>query len=510
MSTKQRSTKKNESRRLCRRFFFFALLHALAWSLVPTLTRWCYRDDVLEQFSLAREWTWASGKHPNFPAWTLQTFNLLTDYAYGVPYFLGQVFVLAALFALWRFGRQIVSESAALFGSLVFCLFVYCNGRTIEYNHTTVLVSVWCVALCLLYGALRWNRLRYWIVTGVVLGIGLNTFFMVFNLCFAILVFMVWNPEARSRWKGIGPYLTLAIAVTCFLPQMFHMIASNNVTGLNYVSRRATMGGTMSHLTSPLFFLAGQFLIVLPMLLALLPMVGLRPKRRSLAPEERLTSRFLLFFTFFPFVCFLFYGVIVGGALSVRYGAQLWSLFGLLVLFHFERNESQQTLWRSGMAIFLINAAFLGFIAAEALAAPFFVGPSFCVNFPMRELGIRAQAVWNRFESEPCPFVGGEYRLAAAAGIGMSDHPLVQANLKTDANFAKPTALTLHTDEEFNRRGGIIFWKVDGRTDYPNGVPTNLFNRYPTALVQPSIRLMFRAGRQSVSVEVGVAVIKTI
>ena len=489
-------------------FWFFALLHVSAWSLVPTLTRRCYRDDVLEQFSLAREWAWASGKHPNFPAWVLQSFNWLTDYAYGVPYFLGQAFVLAALFALWRLGRQIVSESAALFGSLVFCLFVYCNGRTIEYNHTTVLVSLWCIALCLLYGALRWNRLCYWVATGVTLGIGLNTFFMIFNLCFAILVFMVWNREARSRWKGIGPYLTLAIAVTFFMPQVFHMVASNNVTGLNYVSRRAADGGAITRLTSPLFFLGGQILIVLPMLLALLPIVGLRPKRRPLVPEERLTSRFLLFFTLFPFACFLFYGVIVGGALSVRYGAQLWSLVGLLVLFHFERNESRQALRRSGIVAFFIGATILGFIAVEALVAPFFIEPSFCVNFPMRELGKQTQAVWNRFETEPCPFVGGEYRLAAAAGIGMSDHPLVQANLKTDANVAKPTALTLHTDEELNRSGGIILWKIDGRTDYPSGVPINLFNRYPTAKVQPPIRLTFRTASSPVSVEIGIAVVK--
>ena len=506
-------------------FWCFALFHALAWSLVPTLTRQCYRDDVLEQFSLAREWSWASSKHPNFPAWVLQTFNLLTDYAYGVPYFLAQAFVLAALFALWRFGRQIVSETAAVFGALVFCLFVYCNGRTVEYNHTTTLVSLWCVALCLLYGALRWDKLRYWIATGILLGIGLNTFFMVFNLCFAILVFMFWNPVARSRWKGIGPYLTLAIAVAFFLPQVFHMLDTHNTTGWNYVSHRTTMGGSISHLTSPLYFLGGQLLIVLPMVIALLPLIRALSSRkrgqeggshalkrtrlfRPLTPEEMLTSRFLLFFTFFPFACFLLYCILVGGHISVRYGAQLWSLVGLLILFHFERNESWQALKRSGILMLLINSVILVFIAAEALVVPFFLGPSFDIDFPMHEFGQQTQTIWNRLETEPCPFVGGEYRLAAAAGITMPDHPRVHANLKDDANYAKKTAFSLHSDEELNHHGGVILWTNDGRSSYPNGVPSNLLNRYPTAEVQPSIRLTVNIGRQTFPIEIGTAVVR--
>ncbi len=508
-----------------RYFWCFALLHTLAWSLVPTLTRYCYRDDVLEQFSLAREWTWASSKHPNFPAWVLQTANWATDYAYGVPYFLAQAFVLAALWALWRFGRQIVSESAALFGSLVFCLFVYCNGRAIEYNHTNVLVSVWCVSLCMFYGALRWNKLRYWIATGVALGIGLNTFFMVFNLCFAILVFMLWNSEARGRWRGIGPYLTLAIAVVFFLPQLFQMFDSNNITGAAYVSQRMRFGGPWSRLTSPLYFFGGQVLTVLPLLLVLLPIVGFRPKRRTLASDEWLTSRFLIFFTFFPFVCILLYGVIAGGVLPVRYGAELWSLVALLVLFHFERNETSPSLFRSAGLTILIDAAILGFILSEALVVPFFAKPSFAVGFPMHELGRQTQAVWDRFQIEsgtaslgadasvqstarpPCQFVGGEYLLAAAAGVGMSDHPLVQANLKDNANFKKVTDFTLHSDAELNRSGGVILWTLDGRGSYPNGVPSKLFERYPNAKVQSPLRLTFQAGSRSYPFDIGIAVV---
>ena len=394
-----------------------------------------------------------------------------------------------------------------MFGALVFSLFTYCNGRAIEYNHTTTLVALWCIALCMLYGAVRWNKLRYWVATGVVLGFGLNTFFMVFNLCFAILAFMFWDPVARSRFRGIGPYLTLAIAAACFLPQLFHMLNTHNATGWNYVSHRTTMGGPLSHLTSPPYFLGGQLLIVLPMVIALLPIIGGLPRRRPLAPDEMLTSRFLLFFTFFPFACFLLYCVLVGGKISVRYGAQLWSLVGLLVLFHVERNEERQAFWRSGLLTLSINGLMLGFIVAEALVAPFFIGPSFDIDFPMHELGKQTQVVWNRLETEPCPFVGGEYRLAAVAGIAMPDHPRVQANLKDDANYAKTTEFTLHTDEELNRQGGMILWTNDGRDSYPNGIPTNLLNRYPTAEVQPSIHLTMHAAGKTFFVEIGVAVV---
>jgi hypothetical protein len=125
----------------------------------------------------------------------------------------------------------------------------------------------------------------------------------------------------------------------------------------------------------------------------------------------------------------------------------------------------------------------------------------------MRECGVQVQAVWNRWETEPCTFVGGEYRLAAAAGIGMSDHPRVHANLKTDANFAKPTDLTLHTDEELNRNGGVILWTIDGRDSYPNDVPANLFNRYPTAEVLPPIILPTKYCKQ-IPTRIGVAVVR--
>ncbi len=502
------------SKQAAKFFWFFALLHTISWTLVPALTRSCYRDDTLEQFTIAREWALASPKHPNLSAWVLETVNLLTNYVYGTPYFVAQMFVLLAVWSVWRIGRQFLSEASAVLGALSFCLFVYCNGRTIEYNNTIPALSLWAFALYWLYFALRDNRPLYWIGLGLTLGAGMNTYYMVLILCAAILFFMLLNRDARRRLAGIGPYLAVAVTLLCFMPQIFRIFFSEaDMNRTMAYGMRGTFFGNM-HVEEPTWFALSQFALNLPIILVVCPLIGPYWRLRKIGPDDRFNRAFLLFFTLCPFLLFLVFVTATGRPLATRYGSQFWPLVGLSILFLFERIETlRRYLWSVGLGLFVDGAILCYVVVIEVILAPFWTGPGFLVHFPAHELGRQTQAVWNEYYAEPCPFIGGEYRLASAAGIGMADHPRVHAFDKVNCNSTEITFFELHSDAAINESGGVILWMIqgrhpkDGEVDYPNGVPAKLFERYPNAKVRQPLSLKYRLWSGAFPIEIGVAVV---
>jgi hypothetical protein len=487
-------------------FWFGALLHTFVWSLVPTFLMTSYRHDTLDLYSLGREWTLASLKHPNFPAWVLQLLNLLTDYAPGVPFFASQIFILLALVSLWQLGRQILSESSALIGSLVFCLFFYCNFRTVEYNHHCIVaLSLWTVSLYLLYNAFRWNRIGYWIAVGFSVGLGVNTHFLFFNLCFAILVFMLWNASVRRRWLERGPYISLLIAIVCFLPQIYQMVHTSYITSFEHRFTETDESFFRNHIFYTIRFLFFQIIILAPLLFALLPITGVRWKFRTLHSYEKFDSHFLLFFTFFPIGCILTFNLICGGSLSARYGSLMWSLCGLLVLFHIEQKMTKRTFMQSGKIVAILDSALICYLIGICVFVPLLTGASPIRHFPIRNFGTQTQRIWNNYYSVPCPLVGGEYDLAAYAGIGMNDHPLVGATDYDDFNVTGSSLVRLHSDTEINQKGGMVFWTIDER--YPDAIPKTLYDRYPEAKVLPAVLLESKTCFKNFPLEIGVAVI---
>ncbi|HAT27178.1 MAG TPA: hypothetical protein DCS89_09200 [Gammaproteobacteria bacterium] len=66
--------------------------------------------------------------------------------------------------------------------------------------------------------ALRTERLRYWLATGIFVACGLSTHYRFFLYPAAVIVFLVWFAPQRRQWRNPGLWLAMAIASIGLLP----------------------------------------------------------------------------------------------------------------------------------------------------------------------------------------------------------------------------------------------------------------------------------------------------
>lgn len=66
--------------------------------------------------------------------------------------------------------------------------------------------------------ALRTERLKYWMATGIFVACGLSTHYRFFLYPAAVIVFLIWFAPQRRQWRNPGLWLAMAIASIGLLP----------------------------------------------------------------------------------------------------------------------------------------------------------------------------------------------------------------------------------------------------------------------------------------------------
>ena len=110
-------------------------LFATIWVLLPSLFHTGYRNDVIELQSIAPEWVWSTKKHPNLPAWILETLNILTGRSFAAPFIASQFCTVLALWSVWKLGRTVLEERLALISAFALLPYAFFTGQSVLYNH---------------------------------------------------------------------------------------------------------------------------------------------------------------------------------------------------------------------------------------------------------------------------------------------------------------------------------------------------------------------------------------
>ena len=101
-------------------FSLFLLIHLTVWTLIPSLTNVNLPLDTIEALAWGSNLEWGFNKHPPFSAFVVEIFYQVfgsQDWAY---YFLSQIFVIVAFFAVYKFSEEIFNnEKLALLSVLL-------------------------------------------------------------------------------------------------------------------------------------------------------------------------------------------------------------------------------------------------------------------------------------------------------------------------------------------------------------------------------------------------------
>jgi len=465
-------------------------LFTTLWVLLPTLLHTSYCGDVIEVQNIGPEWVWATKKHPMLPAWILETLNILTCRSFAVPFIATQVCTLLALWSVWRLARTVLDERLALVAAFSVLPYLFFTCKPIWFNQNNVLIAFWALSIYFVFQAVQTNQKRYWITAGVALGLAFHAKYPTLFLCIAIVIYMLTQENGRKYFRTPGPWITILIVFTIFLPHIIWLFHHDFVT-FQYASNRVPMLQWLS----PLGFIGGQLLYWLLTLVILIPVIGFAWQWKSRHPEQGKTREcqsFLLFCAVIPAALLVLYGGIQGKYIPMEYGAPLWTFGGLWLLLRFQTKEPIQCFHQA----VTLTITIMFFIAA-GFATEFYLGLQHPKHYrPMHALGTVCEQLWcSHVSNAQCPYIAGDDLLL----VGHVAHamPLRPSVIMPQGTWAD--------DSDLNNKGGMIVWEIKNGE---RAMPESLHSRFSKAKVLlETPELPYKVGNKVLTLKLGIAIV---
>ncbi len=449
-------------------FWWFAVPYCFAWALLCFFFQTTYRSDTLEQLFLGDQWILSSLKHPMLSGWYMNFFRVLTFDSALAPYLTAEACVLLILWAVWQLSRECLHDDRlALLAVVATANFRYLNIGNLVYNHNTVMLVFWALTILSLYKALSGHGQRHWILTGIWIGLGLLGKYAFLELVIAILVFMVGHPQARKFWKTPWPYLTTLVAALIFLPHAIWVIQTDWCT-IDFAlhSRHQTAAADLSllqrvgkHAVFSITLFAGLFLVLLPSLISVYPLVGpiwaWRARPEAFADKrERWNVAFLGTMIAIP-LAFHFMLALSGADLGTSDNMTIGVFVPLLVLLLVSRTQTPDAVLRSLGLGMMIAVLIMGIWAGHLTYTARYGEKPSMICFPATLLANQAEQCWaDQFGDVPCPFV-----TEVSSGINTYQlsgfvHVYGKKKIPVHAKDVTPNS----TDGTVNRNGGLLLW----------------------------------------------------
>lgn len=430
------------------------LMQLLVWTLVPLLTHTSMPLDVVrEGLAWGREWEWGYHKHPPLPSWLVESsFRLAGD---AGPFFLGQLSVAATFLFVFLLGREVLDEKDAVVGVILLVGIYYFSLPTAEFNHNVALMPVWAALIFFFYKALNSTRLLWWVLLGSAAGIGLLSKYTILLLLALMFVYGLARPAYRKQFAGIGPYLSMGVALIIVAPHLFWLL-ENDFPSLAYLSQRSDrIENVWMRPAKSLEFLLAQLAALLPMAV-LLWSGGLLGKKPALiaAQEVKIESRgreFLLVFGLGPVLIASIIPLFSGAGLRSMWGMPMLSLSGLLAVVLLGNP------WRiSRLRQFLLSSLLLFLFLAAVYSLKGVVSARYAEKptrtaWPDLAIAQRMERNWKLATGCELKIITSDGWLGGLVAMRSSSRPSVFL----DGDFAKAPWIT---PGDLTREGSLVIW----------------------------------------------------
>ncbi len=466
-------------------FAAFLALHGVIWTALPSLLYGNLPLDVIEAMTYGREWQLGYEKLPPLPWWLAE----VTWRIFGVDaslYALCQAVVIVAFIAVWMTARPLVGAVGALVAILIIDGMHYFNFSAVKFNHNVIELPFWALAGFAFHAALRREKLRYWILLGVVLGLAWWAKYFVVILAAPLALFALFDRDARRRLAGPGPWIAAAVALLVVAPNLFWLLQHGSQPFGYAEGRAAAPSGALDHLLHPAQFLGGQIFFLLPALLIAAPLFW--PPSQAAPRAEKadvFDRRIVTVLAFGPALTLLVFSLISGRATNAMWGFPLWLFLGLWLVMFAPAALDHARLLRLGALWAVVFAIFVGAFAADYLVLPRFDHRYRAAFFPGDLL---SAAITQRFEQaigqKPAYIIGSMWDGGNVAHYA-TQRP--QPRVLVDGQPDRAPWIDL---ADLRAHGAALVWTESD----PNVLPPNLAAVAPGAEIGKPFDLPFHRG----------------
>lgn len=469
-----------------RMFWIFALTHLLLWTILPSLTSPNAPLDVIEGYAWGREWLLGTYKHPPMQSWWLQILAVLTDRASWAHFLASQIAIVFTFWGVWQTARRMMSETAALVGVMLLESIVYYNFTSTEFNPNVLQLPFWALMTLSFHRAVKENSIKQWLLLGLWSAGGLYSKYSTGLLLTTLMALMFVHPLARSRFRTVGPYLTLIVTVLIFLP---HLIWLKNHDFLPFTYALDRLQNTKSHmlpqfLFSPLVLCLGQGVVLMCFLLLFLVFYGRNGVRQDIHADD-FDGMFLTAVTFGPFLLTFILASVYGFAIHDMWGTPFWSFIGVWAIARFHPSFAPESLTRFIYACAVISLATLFLYVGLNVLAPYMDTRTKRIHFPGKDLARYVTDIWHDRYHAPLRFVIGDTWPAGNVGYYAVERPHFFI-------FGDKTISPWIKTADLEKYGGVIIWCVRhcmGQQEAAEDLPDFVHERFPQAEIQPTFSL---------------------
>jgi 4-amino-4-deoxy-L-arabinose transferase-like glycosyltransferase len=443
---------------------------------------------LIEGLLYGREWQLGYDKLPPLPWWMLEaTYRLFGPDLFF--YALSQATVIASFAVIWVMARQLVGPVGALVAVLIIDGLHYFTFTAPKFNHDVVQLPFWAVTGYVYWAALRHGRTVHWILLGFGIGMALWAKYFVVVLAMPLVLFALFDRNARRTLATPGPWIAVAVALVVMSPHLVWLVQNDFLPFAYAESRAVQFKGAIDYLTKPPRFLLSQLGFLLPSLLIAAPYLR-RDVRAPAAPAkagpalaaDAFDRRIVTLLAFGPAAMIVLLSLETGRDAVALWGYPLWLFLGLWIVLN-ARLLERVTLWRM---VFLWGLVFV----TTALAFTFdygfsqrFIPHYTAVKYPGDRLGAEMSRRFRAMTGRPLGYVIGPMWEGGNIAHYAPEHPRVLI----DGSLARTPWIDLG---DLQARGAIVIW--------PAGDPNVLPQRYRAiaddAEIQPELTLPMHEG----------------
>ena len=350
-------------------FCGFLALHALVWTALPSLLYKNLPLDVIEAMTYGREWQAGYDKLPPLP-WFLAEIAYRIFGTDDALYALSQAAVVAAFALVWLTARPLVGTAGAFAAVLIIDGMNYFNTSATKFNHNVAELPLWALAGFAFFAALRRGKLRFWILLGLSLGLAWWAKYFMVVLAAPLALFLLFDPQARRRLAGPGPWIAAAVTILIAAPNLL-WIFQHSDEAFGYVETRAQVATSMlDRLLNPLEFLGAQAIYVIPALLIALPLFLPRVNLALRAGLAAFDRRVILLLAFGPALALFVFSAVSGRATQAMWGFPLWVFLGLQICLIVPGPVLRARFAALGVVWAVVSLIYVGAFAADYTVLP--------------------------------------------------------------------------------------------------------------------------------------------